>query len=71
MTNLIVVFDWLVGESLFVQLRMDGVCAMYEAVWVRRRIDNVVGRIHVVGELAPTFDGEGVRMRLFSTTHCS
>jgi hypothetical protein len=71
MTNVIVVFDRLVGESLFVQTRRNGTFATYEAVWLRRRIVDVVRRIHVVGKLAPTFDGEGVHMCFISKTRCS
>jgi hypothetical protein len=54
MTNVIAVFDELVGESLLVHKSRNGVYAACEAVWVRRRIVDIVGRLRVVGQLAPT-----------------
>jgi hypothetical protein len=55
MTNVIVVFDGLIGESLLVRKSRNGVCATCEAVWARRRIvDIVVGQLRVIGQLAPT-----------------
>jgi hypothetical protein len=54
MTNVIAVFDELFGESLLVQKSRNGVCAACKAVWATRRIVDIVGRLRVVGQLAPT-----------------
>jgi hypothetical protein len=54
MTNVIAVFDELVSESLLVRKSRNGVCAACEAVGARRRIVDIVGRLRVVGQLAPT-----------------
>jgi hypothetical protein len=56
--EVIVVFDGLVSERLFVQSVGTG-CAACEAVWVRRRIVDIVGRLRVVRQLAPNFRWRG------------